>query len=422
MDRESSYLWTDLFDKDLPESTGNPNAEEEKKPGLFKLTGWALQRRLSPDFSAHIDRLKADIEAFKKAMPPEYPIANGLEEVTQTSDLKVFVRGNPYTFGEDAPRAFLSVFSDGEPKPFTHGSGRLEFAEAVLAQPIGMRVIVNRIWRWNMGTGIVDTPNNFGMAGDRPSNPALLDYLASQFVASGMSWKKLTKQILMSRTYQLSAAPIEENIAKDPNNRYYWRANRRRLEAEGIWDGLLMASGKLDLKTIGGPSQELDAKMTRRGVYGAVSRVFPNEFQSLFDYPIPTLSAERRYTTNVALQRLFFLNNDFVRQQAQALAERVKAAGSDEAEVKMAFEIVYQRDPSAAELAASIDLLHQPDPDLQRAESPVRAVAFAAKPAPGAVATIQSASVNTAVRASKEPPLQALCWALLSSNEFLFLN
>src|ERR1700759_1724296 len=82
MDREASYLWTDLFDKDLPESTGNPNAQEEKTPGLFKLTGWALQRRLSVDFSAHIDRLKADIEAFKKAMPPEYPIANGLQDIT----------------------------------------------------------------------------------------------------------------------------------------------------------------------------------------------------------------------------------------------------------------------------------------------------------------------------------------------------
>jgi hypothetical protein len=331
------------------------------------------------------------------------------------------VRGNPYVFGDDAPRAFLSIFSESEPKPFTHGSGRMDFAEAVLAQPIAMRVIVNRIWRWHMGTGIVDTPNNFGVAGDRPSNPELLDYLASQFVANGMSWKKLTKQIVMSRTYRLSSAPSEENTAKDANNRYYWRANRRRLEAEGIWDGLLMASGKLDMKTIGGPSEELDAKMTRRGAYGVVSRVFPNEFQSLFDYPIPTLSAERRYTTNVALQQLFFLNNDFVRQQAEALAARARAAGPEGAQVSKAFEIVYQREPSASEMAAALEVLHQPDPDLQRAAAPMKAAAFAAKPAPGP-GTLASASVNAPGGSSKETPLQALCWALLSSNEFLFLN
>jgi hypothetical protein len=177
----------------------------------------------------------------------------------------------------------------------------------------------------------------------------LLEYLTSKFVAEGMSWKKLTKEIVMSRAYQLSSAPIAENLAKDSDNRFYWRGNRRRLEAEGIWDGLLTASGKLDMSKVGGPSAELDSKMLRRGMYGAVSRVFPNEFQTLFDYPIPTLSAERRYTTNVALQRLYFLNNDFVHKQAAALAERVKTAGGDDAQVRKAFEIVYQRDPTADE-------------------------------------------------------------------------
>ncbi len=181
-----------------------------------------------------------------------------------------------------------------------------------------MRVFVNRIWRWNMGTGIVDTPNNFGFAGERPTNPELLEYLTSKFVDEGMSLKKLIKEIVMSRTYpaQLRACPksISPRIR---TTGFYWRANRRRLEAEGIWDGLLSASGKLDMAKIGGPSQEMDAKMVRRGMYGAVSRVFPNEFQILFDYPLPTLSAERRYTTNVALQRLYFLNNEFVHKQAE---------------------------------------------------------------------------------------------------------
>jgi hypothetical protein len=323
------------------------------------------------------------------------------------------------------------VLSDGEPKPFTKGSGRLELAEDIVKQPLALRVFVNRIWRWNMGTGIVDTPNNFGVAGERPTNPELLDYLTSKFVDEGMSPKKLIKEIVMSRTYQLSSAPVQVDLAKDQDNRLYWRANRRRLEAEGIWDGLLSASGKLDMAKIGGPSQELDAKMVRRGMYGAVSRVFPNEFQLLFDYPLPTLSAERRYTTNVALQRLFFLNNEFVHKQAAALADRVKGAGDPEAQVRKAFEIVYQRDPSADELSFSVALLHDASAPggsqpATRAAVSFKPAAFAAKPDGEAKDSMTSpapvAPEATPAVKKVETPLEALCWALLSSNEFLFLN
>ena len=117
-----------------------------------------------------------------------------------------------------------------------------------------------------MGTGIVDTPNNFGKLGDKPTNPELLDYLTSKFVADGMSIKKLIKEIVMSRTYQLSTVSTDATDAKDPDNRLYWRANRRRLEAEDIWDSLLSASGKLDMAKIGGPSEELADNMIRRGM------------------------------------------------------------------------------------------------------------------------------------------------------------
>ena len=180
---------------------------------------------------------------------------------------------------------------------------------------------------------------------------------------------------------------------------------------------------------VGGPSQELDAKMVRRGMYGAVSRVFPNEFQILFDYPLPTLSAERRYTTNVALQRLYFLNNEFVHKQAEGLAERVKGAGNEEAQVRKAFEIVYQREPSADELSFSVALLKEPAPATTepaiRADVRLSAVAFAAKPDGDATKDSMSSmpAPAPAPTAKKvETPLEALCWALLSSNEFLFLN
>ena len=122
-------------------------------------------------------------------MPPQYPYIDGLEDDKQATNVKVFVRGSPYNFGEEAPRAFLSILSPGEPELFKQGSGRMELAEAIVKQPLSMRVIVNRVWRWHMGSGIVETPNNFGRVGDPPSNPELLDYLASKFVAGGMSIK-----------------------------------------------------------------------------------------------------------------------------------------------------------------------------------------------------------------------------------------
>ena len=401
LDREESYLWKDMFDEDLSEYQG-AFLLDKQPPGLLKLTDWALEKRLNPEFQAHIKHLRDDLDAFKKAMPPPYPYVYGLEDNKQPADLKVYVRGNPFSFGEDAPRAFLTVFSEGEPKKFTKGSGRLELAEDILAQPISTRVIANRIWRWNMGTGIVETPSNFGVAGERPTNPELLEYLAAEFSANGMSWKKLTKEILMSRAYQLSSNVVEADTGKDPDNRLYWRANRRRLEAEGIWDAVLSASGKIDLK-MGGPSQDLGPDMTRRGLYGHVSRVFPNNFQSIFDLPIATLSAERRYTTNVPPQRLFFLNNEFVHKNADQLAERVKNAGDERAQVRQAFIIAYQRPPTADELSLAVDLMHT-HPDSTSA-----AAGIASKPEP-------SAKDKPAVS-----DLNSLCWALISSNEFLYV-
>jgi hypothetical protein len=401
LDREESYLWKDMFDEDLSEYQG-AFLLDKQPPGLLKLTDWALEKRLNPEFQAHIKHLRDDLDAFKKAMPPPYPYVYGLEDNKEPADLKVYVRGNPFSFGEDAPRAFLTVFSEGEPKKFTKGSGRLELAEDILAQPISTRVVANRIWRWNMGTGIVDTPSNFGVAGERPTNPELLEYLAAEFSANGMSWKKLTKEILMSRTYQLSSNVVEANTGKDPDNRFYWRANRRRLEAEGIWDAVLSASGKIDLK-IGGPSQDLGPDMTRRGLYGHVSRVFPNNFQSIFDLPIATLSAERRYTTNVPPQRLFFLNNEFVHKNADQLAERVKSAGDERAQVKQAFIIAYQRPATADELSLAVDLMHtHPDP----------------APAAAGMASKPDSSQKDKPAVSD---LNSLCWALISSNEFLYV-
>ena len=261
-------------------------------------------------------------------------------------------------------------------------------------------------------------PNNFGVAGERPTNPELLEYLTSKFVAERHVLEEADQRNRDVADLSAQLRACRSQHREGSGQPLYWRANRRRLEAEGIWDGLLSASGKLDMSKVGGPVEELDAKMIRRGMYGAVSRVFPNEFQTLFDYPIPTLSAERRYTTNVALQRLFFLNNEFVHKQAAALAERVKAAGNEEAQVRKAFEIVYQRDPSADELSFSLALLHdrRPGTDACRGEVSMQTVAFAAKPDGEAEDHVRRRALRHSAQARTWSRRSKLCAGLCSAR------
>ena len=130
--------------------------------------------------------------------------------------MHVNLRGNPNNPGDEVPQRFLAVLSSDDPKPFSKGSGRLDLADAVVASPIAARVIVNRVWKWHFGTGIVDTPDNFGQMGERPTNPELLEYLAKTFVKQGMSFKKLHREILLSSVYQLSTESSSANQEKDP--------------------------------------------------------------------------------------------------------------------------------------------------------------------------------------------------------------
>ena len=139
----------------------------------------------------------------------------GVKDSETPENIKLAIRGNPEILGDEVPRHFLSMLSPDDPKPFTQGSGRLELAEDIIQQPIAMRVIVNRIWKGHFDTGLVDTPSNFGKAGERPSNPELLEYLAANFVKNGMSIKKLQREIMLSPVYQLSSDNDDTNYAKD---------------------------------------------------------------------------------------------------------------------------------------------------------------------------------------------------------------
>jgi uncharacterized protein DUF1549/uncharacterized protein DUF1553/cytochrome c len=353
---EKNNLWTDVFQRDLAEGFDPAQMFDKIKPGLLSFRGWGLERQLSGDRRRYIDALRADIETLRKAQPPKYAFVHGVGDVATPVNLKVSRRGSPYNLGDEVPRHFVSVLSDGAPAPFEKGSGRLELADAIVRHPIAMRVIANRIWKGHFGTGLVDTPSNFGVAGERPTNPELLEYLAQAFVDRGMSIKQLHRDIMLSAVYQSSADHNAAAFEKDGGNRLYWRFDRRRMTAEQLRDSLLFVSGALDLK-VGGPSVALSPSVVRRTVYGKVSRYKLDDYLQLFDFPSPNLSAEKRFTTSVPLQRLFLMNSDFMEQQGELLARRVANEADNTARIRKAYRLIFGRAASDAEVKAGLAFL-----------------------------------------------------------------
>jgi hypothetical protein len=372
LDREKLNLWNDVFAFDLDGTLDFYKPD----PGLLVFADWGLERRLSQVSLAHVEALRAEIKKLEESLPKQ-PFVMGVKDkpTEQIQDLGLHVRGNPHHLGEGVPRRFPAVLADA-PISLTNGSGRLDLAQAIAAQPLAARVIVNRVWRWHFGTGLVDTPSNFGRLGERPRNPELLEYLAAWFTDQGMSLKKLHREILLSSVYRLSGAPSQANFARDPDNRFYWRANRRRLDAESIRDAILFVSGDLD-RELFGPSQELsDEKNLRRTVYGRVSRFRLDDFLTTFDFPNPNITSEKRFTTNVPLQSLFFMNSAFVDREARRLVERLsdyKPPGDkkasedfswlekvpDEEKIRKAYPLLYARDVAPEELASGLEFLGQ---------------------------------------------------------------
>ncbi|MGV3533334.1 MAG: PSD1 and planctomycete cytochrome C domain-containing protein, partial [Chthoniobacteraceae bacterium] len=224
---------------------------------------------------------------------------------------RVFLRGNPGRPGEETPRRFLTVLSEGEPKPFQKGSGRLEMAQAIASadNPLTARVAVNRVWMLHFGAGLVRTPGDFGVKGEAPTHPELLDWLAATFVEKGWSLKQLHREIMLSSTYQQSSDVADEVVQKDPENRLLTRMNRRRLDFEAMRDSLLLVAGQLDPK-MGGHAEQLTEPpySKRRAVYGFIDRQnLPGTFRT-FDFASPDTTSPQRYSTTVPQQALFMLN------------------------------------------------------------------------------------------------------------------
>jgi hypothetical protein len=258
----------------------------------------------------------------------------------------------------------LEVLSPGERRTFQRGSGRRELAESIFSEgaPLAARVIVNRVWRHHFGRGLVETPSNFGVQGDRPSHPELLDDLSARFIAAGWSLKWLHRQMVLSAAYQQTSAADPAKAALDPDNRLLWRGPRRRLEVEPWRDSMLAAAGTLNL-ALGGPSQELgDAGNRRRTLYGTVRRRELADLLRLYDFPDPTGHSPARLPTTTPLQQLLVLNSELIARQAASLSVRVRSEcpGDTAAQVARAYELLYARPPTERQIAVAVEFLAPP--------------------------------------------------------------
>ncbi len=347
------YLWRDLFFSDF---YGREFKQEED--GIlyygpnrgFLTSDGTVDRFLQGQWKGYLSDMRAELKELQTSLPPQYAYAHAIKDNPTAVNERIQIGGVAERLGETAPRAFLSILSDGDPKPFTQGSGRLELAEAIAGTPLTARVFVNRVWQHHFGEGLVRTVSNFGLMGERPSHPELLDALASNFIANGFSVKKLHREIMLSATYQRSGAYNEQNFAIDPANRLLWRANRQRLDAESMRDTLLSVTGELDPKAEG-QAEALDkADNHRRSIYGFISRRKLDGTLALFDFPNPNLSAEQRIATASPLQQLFFLNSEFLEARAQALLKRLDRINPPAERIRQAYRLLYGRDPNAEEL------------------------------------------------------------------------
>lgn len=276
-------------------------------------------------------------------------------------DIPLQVRGNPANPGPVVQRRFLAVLSPDVPRPFTKGSGRLELARAIVTEgaPLSARVLVNRVWEHHFGRGLVETPSDFGSQGARPSHPQLLDDLAARFVARGWSLKWLHREILLSATYQQSSGHDAARQAVDPDNRWLWRMNRRRLEVEAWRDAMLHVTGTLRLDTGGAPVDLNEPNNSRRTLYGIVRRRDLHDMLRLHDFPDPITHTASRIATTTPLQQLFTLNSPLLLRQSEALVRRLQSEGvtDDASRVRRAYLLLYGRPATEQQVRLALAFL-----------------------------------------------------------------
>ncbi len=325
------------FDKTGP-FTFVADDEDMPEPALTQAAIEDGTLAVSAAAKARLKVLREELAELKKTMPPEPDMACGVTEGAPVQQ-HVLIRGNPAAKGDEVPKQFLQIIAGEHQTPITQGSGRLELAKWLTdpKHPLTSRVMVNRIWEYHFGEGLVRTPTNFGRLGETPSHPELFDYLASQFIANGWSIKKLHREIMLSSTYQMSSAISKEQAEADPSNKLLSHFSRRRLDVEEIRDGLLALNGKLDLtmfgtlqKGFGTDGENGEARKSidpntskRRTVYLPIRRSNLSSLFNLFDFGDATTPSEGRSRTNVAPQALFMMNSKFIAERSSEMARHL---------------------------------------------------------------------------------------------------
>jgi hypothetical protein len=396
-----------------------PRPEADKKQDPFFYAVWAdpkgpaykseedMIAALTPEQQASVRTLLAQSKELEKTLPTEeIPMAAAVKE-GPTMDQKVFLRGDYHNLGDPVERTAPMILRISAPEPaVATNSGRLELADWMVdpSNPLPARVMANRIWQGHFGDGIVRTPDNFGKLGDRPSNPELLDYLASTFVENGWSIKKMQRLIMLSKTYQMSAEYDAATKAKDPEDRLLSHFPRQRLSIEEIRDAFLAIGGDLDL-TMGGtldPGVGTDGETSasrismnpestnRRSIYLPLRRSNLPTLYMLFDFGDATSPEGHRNPTTVATQALFVMNSPLVIREAKALADRVlKQNKKDSARIEEAYVAILDRRPDASEIdrgLSYIQSLHHKWGEIDEAKA-----------------------------------WQSFCHALMASNEFMYV-
>ncbi len=323
-------------------------ARDKPFPEDVHLINWLLDQDLLPNSMADSPSIASLVKQYR-TVEEQIGFTRSVNSMDERGvppmDYRINIRGNVHDEGPEIPRNFLGVFEGKHRVNQSKHSGRLELAEYLSSaeNPQTARVYVNRVWHWVFGTGLVNTPNDFGKLGDRPSHPELLDWLTNTFKEEGWSTKKLIRSLVLTSTFKQSGKIGSVAAERDPDNRLLHHYPTRRLEAEAIRDSLLSVTGSLDPKFYGPPinpvrSQEDPLKRLlsgpldgegRRSIYIEMSIMDPPKFLIGFNLPIPKLSTGRRDITNVPAQALLLLNHPFVKEMAERWAKRLVKDGSD---------------------------------------------------------------------------------------------
>ncbi len=385
LDLSVLLAWSALIRNQDPSSTNTPTFTPDQL--LAPAGPLADVDRAEPYFAetirqqlAELREKMAELEKQQQALnePQLMVVAEGTP-----ADAAVFIRGNHRQSGPVVPRRFLTVVSGEQQEPYpADQSGRLQLARSIASadNPLTARVMANRVWRWHLGRGIVESTDNFGLTGATPTHPELLDFLAQYLVDHDWSIKALHRLILSSQVYRMAHQNSEQAATIDPENRLLWRWPRRRMEAELLRDSLLHISGKLDTSTgqasvghvtTANPSptdldnnQKYYEESPLRSVYLPIVRTNVFKFFRLFDFPNPAAPKGNRDATTVPTQALFLMNSNWVRQLASEWAEQVTAEEtSPEKRIEKIYLAGLGRLPSRSETELARQFIEQePDP------------------------------------------------------------